>query len=141
MPKLLIFAPCEKVIVAQDNTVSMVTILEGLTVQVPKDKPAPPDASFPMKWAILTVWQRQEGDEGKEFEEKCDLLSEQGRSLITASVKFRLSKRFNRVVMQIVGFPLQPGQCEIKMYIREADATSEWKEVAEYPLRLRLQES
>jgi hypothetical protein len=141
MPKLLIFAPCEKVIVAQDNTLSMVTILEELKVQVPKDKPVPPNASFPMKWAVLTMWQRQEGEEDKEFEEKCDLLSEEGKNLITATSNFKFAKRFHRVLIQMIGFPLQPGQCKIKIYLRETVATSEWKEIAEYPLRLDIETS
>jgi hypothetical protein len=140
MPKLLIFAPCEKVIVAQNNTISLITILERLTVQIPKDKPAPPDTVFPMKWSILTLWQRQEGDEGREFEEKCELLSGEGKSLISASIRFKfVGEAHSRVIMEIVGFPLQLGQCEIKMYLRDTDATSEWREVADYPVRLQVE--
>jgi hypothetical protein len=141
MPKLLIFAPCEKIIVALDNTLSMITILENLEVHVPSDKPVPPNSIFPMKWAIFTLWQRQEGEEDKEFEEKCDLLSEEGKNLTTASVKFKLPKQKARVLMNMRGFPLNPGQCKIKMYIRESDTTSEeWIEIAEYPLRILIQQ-
>jgi hypothetical protein len=141
MPKLLIFAPCEKAIISQENTVSMITILEELKVQVPRDQPIPSNSAFPMQWAILTLWQQQEGDEDKEFEERCDLLSEEGKNLITAKLTFRLPKRLGRVLMNMVGFPIEPGQCRIKMYLREIEPSSEWKEIAEYPLKLQVEPS
>jgi len=139
MPKLLVFVPCEKAIFAQDNTVSIVTILEEFKVHVPKDKPIPANSVFPMKWAIFASWQRQEGEENKEFEQRCDLLSEEGKNLVTANLQFRLPKRFGRILMQMLGFPLQQGQCTIKMYLRETDPMSDWREIAEYPLKLVIE--
>jgi len=136
MPKVLIFAPCEKIIISQDNVVSLVSMFQDIKVTLPSDKPVPQHAVFPMKWEVFTLWQRNEQESGKEFEEKCTLLSEDGNALVTVSIKFVLTETFNRIVMQFLGFPLVKGRCLLKAWLRETGGQSDWNEIAEYPLSI-----
>jgi hypothetical protein len=141
MPKAMIFAPCEKIILAKDNSVSMISLFEEITITVPADKPIPPNAIFPMKWSIMTLWRREENEEDIEFEEKCELVTEEGKNAIEASVKFKMPTLFNRVIMEIHGFPLHEGQCRLSMSLRETNPPSNWREIAEFPLKIICKKS
>jgi len=59
MPKLLIFAPGEKVIIDKtDNTVSIIGILGGFNVPtLGEENVVPEGAALPLRWSLLYgVW-------------------------------------------------------------------------------------
>src|SRR5712691_4610155 len=89
MPKLLLFAPCEKVIIAQyGNTASLITILQELTVSVPPDVQIPADAKVPVQWYGFSLWQKQPGDEGKRYEQQIEFADPDGGIVVSASYQF-----------------------------------------------------
>ena len=67
MPKLLTYLPCEKVVVEeQSKNVSVLSILETVTVSLAPGAPAPaPHASIGMAWAIFTLWQKDPSESGR----------------------------------------------------------------------------
>ena len=76
MPRLLMFAPCQKAIIdQQDQSISMISILTGIKAQpLPDDQnratPVPPNAAAPFKWAAVSVWLRQPDDGDRTFEQR-----------------------------------------------------------------------
>jgi hypothetical protein len=136
MPRLLMFAPCEKVIIGQDNVVSLIGLFHEIQLQLPTGKDIPPDVCVPMKWAVFTLFQRNESEENKELEQKCVLVNEEDKTLITAGLRFKLSQQFNRIITEVLGFPIQKGPLRLKLWLREIEPSAEWKEIAEFPIKI-----
>jgi len=137
MPKILIFAPCDKVIVSeQDNTTSLISLIEAFTIGISEDAEVPEDASIPLKWHILALWERLEGEEGKNFEQRTQFILPNGREGLggTMTLDFKPeSKRF-RAVSIILGFPVSPsGACVLKLSVREV-GQEDWQDVADYSI-------
>jgi hypothetical protein len=139
MPKLLLFVPCEKVIIAQDsNTLSLITILQELTINVPPDVQIPENAQVPMNWCALSLWHQQSGDEEKSYEQRVELCGPEGKVLTSATSQMKISSASHRVIAFFTGFPVgQFGQHTLKLYLREDKEGEERKEVASFPLTVK----
>ena len=139
MPKLLLFAPCEKVIIAQEgNTVSLITILQELTVSIPPDVQIPADAKVPMQWYGFSLWQKQPGDEGKRYEQQIELTGPDGGIVVSASSQFEMTAPAHRILSIFPGFPVgQFGEYMLRLYLREEKESEEKKEVASFPLTVK----
>jgi len=139
LPKLLMFAPCEKVIIDQNNNSSMISILHNLQVEVGAAE-LPQDAAVPMRWDIFTLWLREASDEGKKFEQICELLTPEGKRATGATISFEMTKGVQRNVMTLMGFPVvsSGGQYLLRLSLKEAGEDRERREVAEFPISLSL---
>ena len=81
MPRLLLFAPCERVIInTEDNNVTLMTVLSEIGVSWPssamdklRDTPR-----LLTRWQVIASWLREPGDEGREFEQICELVMPDG---------------------------------------------------------------
>lgn len=111
-PRLLVFAPCERVIIGGENdgTASLISILQGFKVaggdvSITEDLAETP--AFPAPWYFFSLWEIDSG--GEVYEQKFELHSPKGKVLVSVSSgewKFDQGKRFHRVVTRINGFPL-----------------------------------
>lgn len=137
MPKILVFAPCEKVIVNQlDNTTSVISILEGLTIDIPEGALSPDGTSIPIKWHILSLWEKVEGEEERKFEQRLELVLPSGvnRFDMTSALDFEPEPRRFRMVTMVTGFPLSPaGACILKLSVREVGHET-WQHVDDFPI-------
>jgi hypothetical protein len=150
MPKLILFAPCEKIVVDQiDNTTSLISLLEALQVadipDIERDK-IPDDASIPVNWSLLALWQSEIGDDQKLFDTRFNL-QVGGRivELKGAPFKFEDGKPNFRNVLRVVGLPLKPllgeiSECTIHAFIRSSD-TDPWDEVGIFPIIVKRPEA
>jgi hypothetical protein len=138
MPTLLLFAPCEKVIVDQDDVVSLISILQEANVQLTGADAPPENASAPMQWAIFALWKRDDSDGKDTFEQRAALASASGAILLESVAILELTQPFQRVVHLIAGLPVgTAGKHAIKLWLRRrADPPAEWKEVASFPLTI-----
>jgi hypothetical protein len=139
MPKLLAFLPCETVIIAQNNTTSLITVLEQLTIAIPPDVEIPPDAQLPKSWHVYSLWQRLPEDEGKKFEQRFSLITPEGKETAQGILPIEFAPGiYNfRNIFNILGFPLvDAGMCRLKLSLREVGGNEEWHEVAEYSLNV-----
>jgi hypothetical protein len=122
MPKLLAYLPCEKVVVEDESrNISVLSILETVTVTLPPGAPAPAKkASIGMPWAVFTLWQKEKGESGG-FESKSVLMSPEGELLAetpVANLDFGASTR-QQVINRMAGFPIwTPGTCQLKLMVR-----------------------
>ncbi len=138
MPKILIFAPCQKVIVsALDNTVSLISVIETFTIAIPEGAEVPEKATIPMDWSVFSLWELEEGEEGKNFEQRVDFVLPNGRKALdnaTTTLDFQPhSNRFRNVYM-VKGFPIPPqGHSVLKLSVREVGQDA-WQEAASYSI-------
>jgi hypothetical protein len=139
MPKLLLFAPCEKIIIEREsNTASLITILQDVTVSIPPDAQLPEKAAVPLRWYVFTVWHKQPDEEGKRFAQEIDLCGPDGNIIVSATSQFEMTDQsYHRVPTFFPSFPIwQFGWHTLKLYLREDKEGEEKREVASFPLNI-----
>lgn len=137
MPKLLLFAPCERVIIEQGaNTVSLISVIQELTVAVPSDVPA--NAAAPQRWYVIAMWQRDEKETAQRFEQRLVVENPKGEHLLELLTPFELSKETHRNIGAIDGFPISiAGRYTLRLSVRQAGRSdTKWEEIADYPVKL-----
>jgi hypothetical protein len=132
MPRLLLFAPCSKVIVsADDQTVTLVALVDGVN--------APQGATVAdLTWERLSVWQAEPGDEGRRFEERLEIVRPDRRVAAEVRQPFVMESRTLRVRGSVVGFPCEiEGDYVLRLSVRDAVAEDAWERLMEYPVTVR----
>lgn len=136
MLKLLIYAPCEKVIIAEDQTASMISIMESVSVNIAGEIPA--DAIAPIRWHVVSLWRRdQEIKDPVEIEERTDVLRPDGSVATGGTTKFTVTNEhlMYRSLVKVPVFPIgQPGFVRVKCRTRQTNPETEWTDFAEFPL-------
>jgi hypothetical protein len=110
MPKLLAYLPCEKVVIEdQSKNVSVLSILETVTVTMPQGAAAPaPNASIRMPWDIRAL----------------------------AKLSFGANAR-QQVVNRMADFPVwTPGACHLRLMVKTARDT-DFRQLASVIIMLR----
>jgi hypothetical protein len=143
MLDLLVFAPCQRVVVDEDEKLtSMLILLEA--IDITKDSDFPVDAVVPMSWNLLCLWHRSAPVEKDIiFEQRVDVIRPDGERVGGSEVKFTVTNEFrnfrNRIRMD--GFPVGiVGEHILRLSIREAGEENEWRQVATYPVLVRHKE-
>ncbi len=122
MPKLLLFTPCEKIIIDDNNNVSLVVLLHEITA-VPSEKGIPKNAVTPKEWAVYTTWVQEDGDENKSYIQWLQIQWPDGSEFEKYPLPFVFKKRRQQNRVNIVGFPIgQPGLLTIKMWLESDGA-------------------
>lgn len=133
MPKLLMFLPCERAIISQDNFLSLISVMESITTQVPVGTTVPENAVAPLQWSVATLWQHQPEDNGRQYEQRVQLVLPNGNQVAEVALPFEMAAPLVRNVATIRGFPIsQPGDCSLVLSLRRAGG--EWEEIAAFPL-------
>src|ERR1051326_3506619 len=137
MITLLIFAPCEKVIIGtQDDAASIISVLETIKIKAPADLPS--EVMLPLRWTVLSVWKRDANiEDSVEFEQLIEVFRSDGSSAGSGSGKFRVTKDhlMYRIIVDFPLFPIgQQGQVFVRTKIRQTNPETEWSDIAEYPL-------
>jgi hypothetical protein len=137
MPKLLVFAACENVVVDQNNIVSLHSLLENINVQVPPGFIAPPNAGTPIRWFIFSLWQRESSDQGKTFEQRSALVTADGIVVLETPIAvFEIKAPQHRIISQVMGMPISKvGGHLVKTFIREK-GDGAWTEAGSYPITI-----
>lgn len=118
MPKLHIFAICEKVIMDEHKNPSLIVLMENINVAHRQEK-IPRDAVTPREWAIFNQWIFQEEEQDKPFVEIVQLFwpdKTEFHKLETPLPTQRAEiKQMNH---RIVGIPVgQEGKVTIKLWL------------------------
>jgi hypothetical protein len=137
--ELLTFAPCEKVIFANDGTVSVIAMLDEMKIGIPDGAAPPPEGtSIPHTWATFTMWVRDDASIEQVFRQKVSVVSPDGIELlgIETDVRFPQGIKTLRLAQPIFGFPVwREGECRIAFALRDDAAPSpRWNVVREYPV-------
>ena len=137
MPKLLLFAPCEKVIIDHDNnTVSLISVFQQVQFQVPDNSGLPEKAALPMQWYMLSMWKKEEGDTDQEFEQRFLLRGENNETILesVAAWHFAPEIEVHRHTIRTLGLPLGHPNLELVLFFRRVG--EEWREIATYPFTI-----
>lgn len=139
MLRLLLFVPCEKVIVAENGQTSAVGIIETIRVQMDAADPVPSDALIPFRWGFLTLWSRDESiNEPTRYQSQIRILRPDGSDAgFQAESEFEVTvnfKNFRQHNDQIPVFPAgQEGRYELKLFLRKA-GEEEWEQRGLFPI-------
>ena len=136
--RLQLFAACEKIITATDGTLSLITLLERMHVNIPPDVQVAESSSAPTSWMVLAVWRPDPSDAGRTYEQYAEVQSEAGITVLRTETRpIEVSPGPHRVVSKLLQFPISFGNLTLKQFMREApDGT--WNEVAQYPIEVAL---
>lgn len=137
MPKLLLFVPCERIIVSREGPISLITLLEGVTINISLEQQEglPADAVVPISWQVATMWLRDANEEDQ-FEQRIQLFLPDGRMPTEAISAMQFGDKLRlRTIVEVHGFSVSPaGTCDLKLSLRMVGANQEWQEIATYPL-------
>lgn len=135
MPQLISFLPCEKVIVAQDGSLSIIGVLDSITATLPTGATTlPGDTVAPMRWAMLAIYRREPSDEGKRYVQRVRFVLPNGGVGGETVQEFVMTHPLIRNVNGGEGFPIgTAGQCLLRLSISEGNGREETV-LAEYPV-------
>lgn len=140
MPKLLLFAACERVIIdLRENTASLIGLVETINIEIPLSiqEQIPAEVRLPINWDILALWQKLPDESDKKFEQQILLINPGGESVLAATspVNFEPDKIRQRNITRVMGFPVvPPGEYMLKLLVRGEGQEEAWGEVAIYPV-------
>jgi hypothetical protein len=123
MPRLILFAVCEKVILDGAGNASIINVVHGMEVAVsqqgPIVGPIPRNAVAPNPWSTYAVWKPTPGDTGKEFLQKIDVLWLDGTIFNTIATPFKFDgNRNHQNTANVLGFPVgQVGDVTFNMWL------------------------
>jgi hypothetical protein len=139
MPKLLLFAPCRKVLIdSDDNSLSLLEVMEvfGVTL-LPNATPAPTDV-LPLPWGVITLWAQTPEDGGIEYEQRLQVIRPNGETFVEGTMSFTMTHRTqrNRIALSVIPVG-QVGEYRLRLSLRRAGTNARWQTKAEYPLEVR----
>lgn len=128
MLKSVIYVVCEKVIIAQDTTPSLINLFNKITI-TPIRGPVPEipsNAVAPREWAVFSMWENEPGDELKEYI-LCTRILYPDKSPFGDVSKSKINvepKKRSQMYIQIQGFPIgQFGFYTVRTWVEEKGQT------------------
>lgn len=135
MPKLLLFAPCEKVLVDQaTNSVTLIALLQELHYKLPPGMPTPQNFALPLSWSALSLWQEESSDGGIQFEQRFVLENAAGLTLIENVAQWQFTRANHRIIANVMGLPVSR-RLSLHLFYRIVGAL-DWIRVATYPIEM-----
>lgn len=138
MPKLLVFVPCERVILGQgDNSVSLIILIQKLQLNQTQTPPLEENGTVFARISLFAEWLKSLDDSDKTFEQKFTFGSAGTKPIVETAMEFKMSQRTLRTIGLFEGFPVVPaGEYEFSLWLREKGA--DWPDVpvARYPVEI-----
>ena len=144
MPRLLIFAPCENVLISQGSSASLIVILHRIDLSGDIPEPIPENTATQMKWHIFAQWETEPEETGVKFEQKIEMSSKDGTMVpsIAGIAEFvpEAGKPVHRMIVNLTFFPIIPaGFYRLRLSLRRSDQQGEWIPHGDYPLEISYQ--
>jgi hypothetical protein len=137
MPQLLSFLPCEKTIIAQDQTLSLIGLIDTLTTNGPVGQSVPTNAVAPYRWTVVTIFRRLEEDGAKKFRQRVVLTLPNGQTAAEGATEFSMTHAMVRNLNAFEGFPVgASGECRIRLYVEEIGKPISAEPIAEFPVQV-----
>jgi hypothetical protein len=137
MPKLLLFAPCEKVLIdEQSKSISLIVVLQEIHYKLPPGAQIQPNAMLPIQWSVLTLWREEEPqDNNVEFEQQLSIETGAGTTLAVSEMKWKFTAPSHRIIAQVPGIPVSSRKINVKLAYRVV-GVRDWISLASYPIEL-----
>jgi|SRR5438067_7258080 len=137
LPTPTLFCLCERVIVSDDDTVSVITIMERLTIET-----IATDVSHvaPVSWSIFTFWSREDGSTVEHFEQRVEgfAAKENATPFFQAVVPITFEQGFVIAKIKHVnyGMPVSnSGRMRFVLSVRTVGEL-EWHECSTFPVEI-----
>lgn len=132
MPRLIYFAPCLTPIISQEGVLSLVSVVEAITVPAPVSA----NAALPQPITAVAYFRREAADAERSFEVKLRIAAPSGRVLREREAEpFQIVDAGHRYLISIQDFPLATaGTYKLQLFLRERGVDERWRKVAEYPV-------
>lgn len=139
MARLLLFAPCERAIVGQeDKAVSLIGVMTGFTANLPfpHDHPVPENATAPIRWYLVSVWKCDASEVGSEFYQRVILNSPSGTSLLSVDLRIapQQEQLIVRGIVHLSSFPIKEFGTHVAILQSRRRQDDEWEERSHYPI-------
>jgi hypothetical protein len=138
MPRLLIFAACEKVDLDAEDLASLSRIMERIEVPFPNEAPLP--RSVPMKWETISVWIFDSGETGL-YEQKEEMVTTDGTVFMRVDPRVLQSTKTGapgvKIVSTMTAIPAINGRLELRLSYRKI-GDPKWILAATYPVEVTL---
>jgi len=135
MPRLLIFAPCDRVIFGTgDLSASLIMILHTLQIH---SEATPSTASLLYRFSVFSQWYKSPDDEGKTFEQKVSLARGNENPILENITAFQMTAHVHRIAANFQKLPpLTAGEYNLVLTVR-VQGESQWSQpIASYPLNI-----
>jgi hypothetical protein len=100
------------------------------------DGPLPPNAVSGTNWHVVTLWQKEAGDEVERFQQRITITDPLGTARFQMLTEFELPKEFHRNIGRINGFPVSPeGDYTVEVSVRNLKEDT-WRHGSSFPLRV-----
>jgi hypothetical protein len=140
MPRLLLFAPCERVILGQgDNSASLIVVIQQMQFQgsIKEGEDIPKDIGAFARFAIFSQWYKTEKDNEKTFEQRVTLSFEVGVPSLDVVAEIQMTQRLHRMITNIPVLPLlKKGEHNLRIFLREKGEKSWGQALADYPIEI-----
>jgi hypothetical protein len=145
LPKLAIFAAVEKVIIDQDNNLSLINLIQEIKVEIPEqmDEEIAKQEGIPlaaMRWSAFSMWHKTDADHpDTEYQQRVALIDPAGKPTgIEARVAFKFGEKIAiRNTSIVLGFPVHlAGQFVLRLWMNEKGQPESAEPLAEYPIKL-----
>jgi hypothetical protein len=136
--RLLYMVMCERVILErEDNSASLINLLEGVTLQLSEDLPA--EAEIPQRWGVYSMWRRERVGGTQGFVQRMEMISPSGRIVKENEITFTYGegKHNHKVKLTVDGLPIgEHGVWSVNLSIKEDSADSQWSLAGSLPFHV-----
>lgn len=120
MPKLTLFAVCEKVILDQTAKPSLITLFDGVEIRPAQGEEIPPNAVTPKEWSVFAQWLWFDEEKGGDFSQGIAVTYPDGKPFNRQLVKLDSSQPRTNVAMSFLGFPVgQAGDLKVEVWMEQ----------------------
>jgi len=120
MPTLALLAACERSIIeAETKAISMIGLFTGVKASVPAGETPPANAASPKEWSIVSGWDGNKGEAGKEFVQCLAIFFPDGKPFVERNeLKFTIDPgKRHHVTTRLLAFPIgQLGKCHVQVW-------------------------
>lgn len=147
MLNLLVFAPCERVIISDEKTTSLITLLEVMNMGVTAEQAASiaQETAIPFTWHVLALWRPESEDDLGAYVQRLTIIPPDDMPPTEFLLDFEVTRidRNVRAKIGVNGFPIphRAGICRLKIELRKNDDKAEWREYTQYPVVVRFKEA
>jgi hypothetical protein len=137
MPKLMILAACERVLVDRATSLpSLINIFQRMNIQI-QDAPLPENAISPIRWAIFTLWQHSPEEKDIEYTQRIEVIGPSGVKFAEMATKFKITEvddLQSKNSIDIIGLPINTeGFLKVRVWLEGiADSTGEYQFLIKY---------
>lgn len=120
MPKLKLFAACEKVIIDNENNPILIILMQNVSISLlgKSSEDIPKNAVTPQSWTLFSIWETSKEEEGREFSQMVEIKWPDKTQFKKGELKFKAEKSTQQNRVNFMGFPAgQTGPVEMLLWL------------------------